>query len=174
MGSKPSWVEFDFGPAPSEAPGADAPCGCLAPLALAGHFPEGPFELGTDPQSMFFGAVTLARSGTYTYQVGWCPACGGRLGRYRPELVAAHARFREAAAGLAGVDDLRTIDAVEAFCATRGITEVLDESDYHRTWVDRGASLQVSSGWDPDHERAYTRCRFFPGAALIADPYAET
>jgi hypothetical protein len=154
----------------TKPPGASKPCNCLTFLELLFAFPEGPFAEGFDSFSGPGGSgVTV---GHQTHEWGWCPGCGGRLGKYRPELKDAYRRFQAADEGPYAVLDGRheTIDAVHAVCARLGAGET-GSSNYHVEFRDETASLEVSACWDPDHECVYVRRSFSPDPALLADPF---
>lgn len=149
-----------------QAPGTSAPCDCFAFLELLVDHPDGPFT------EIFAHWLS---SGGYGVKVGhllipwpWCPACGGKLGMYRPELVEAHRRYRAACAGpyaalLRGRQDPADFRAA---CEQLGATTLSTDS-MCSSFLDGSASLSIRLQWDPDHDCWYSHAEFAPDASLL-------
>lgn len=154
----------------SNPPGAHAPCHCFTFLELLADYPEGPF---TDIFASFDSAGGYGVKRGYTLaRWRWCPGCGGKLGKYRPELEEAHRRYRAALVGpyaplLAGRQDPA---AFRAACEAQGAHLVSDES-MGCEYLDASASLRLGAQWDPDHDCWYSHARFAPDEELRKDPF---
>ena len=154
----------------SDPPGTSAPCRCFTFLELLEDYPEGPF---TDIFASFDSAGGYGvKAGYMLARWPWCPGCGGKLGKYRPELVEARARYRAAvlcpyASLLAGRQDPTVFRAA---CEAQGARALTLEP----MWVelhDASASLRVGAQWDPDHDCWYSYARFVPDAELLSQPF---
>jgi hypothetical protein len=154
----------------SDPPGTSAPCRCFTLLELLEDYPEGPF---TEVFASFDSAGGYGvKAGYLLTRWRWCPGCGGQLGKYRPELVLARARYHAAVRGpyaslLHGRQDPK---AFRAGCLANGARVVTDDAmsiELH----DTDASLIIGAQWDPDHDCWYSYARFAPDEALSALPF---
>jgi hypothetical protein len=148
-------------------PGHDAPpCRCFYALERALGEPDGPFRIDLrEPSWLGHAEVTLAG-----VQLRYCPRCGGRLAAFRPEVIAAHARYRTAREGYVFLQGKLDYDVAGPLCLACGC--VLDvQGDMQRTWVDPKNHLRVVIQWDPDHDCLYGHCEFLPGPELLASPF---
>ena len=46
-------------------------------------------------------------------------------------------------------------------------------SDYHRDYVNGPKHIEVSAGWDPDHEHVHVTARFHPVKAIVKQPFRD-
>ena len=150
----------------AKPPGTNRPCNCLTYLLLLDAFPDGPFAESFIPSGG--SGVTI---GHMHVDWPWCPGCGGRLGKFSPELKAALAAYRAAEAGpYEALGGRHTMEEVRALCSQLGAHEI-DSGPYHADFWDRSASLLVRAGWDPDHETIYARLEFSPHRRLLRAPF---
>jgi hypothetical protein len=162
----PHWLLYA-----DHVPGYDAgPCRCFYVLENALEEPEGLFRLDLrNPDWLGYGTVSLAGE----VQLLYCPKCGGRCAAWRPEAIAAHARYREARKAYAFLAGKQDYDAVHAACTARGAA-LESESDLSRTWICAGDHIAIHVQWDSDHDGLYGHCTFAPGAELLARPFVAT
>lgn len=151
-----------------------APCRCFFPLVVALEEPRGALRIDQrEPGAFLSGRVSLQVTPDAGFGLRHCPNCGGKVGGYRPEAFEAYARFRAARARYEGLRDRSLHDELEELVRQNGATVVVDESQYHTTWRDPVNDLEVTSCYDPDHERHYGTTKFSPSAALAAAPFLE-
>jgi hypothetical protein len=156
----------------SDPPGTSAICRCFTLLELLEDYPEGPF---TDIFASFDSAGgygVQAKDGYTLKRWPWCPGCGGKLGKYRPELVEARSRYHAAVTGpyaplLKGRQDPA---AFRAGCEGQGARVVTDQ-DMWLELHDAAASLRVGAQWDPDHDCWYSYGTFAPREELLQRPF---
>jgi hypothetical protein len=139
-------------------------------LDLIADFPDGPFcEV---PESFVGGSGYGVKKGYTVRAFGWCPACGGRLGRYRPELVAAYRAHCAAADGkyaalLKGKQDLARW---RSECQQLGAT-LFSEGDMQVVFVEPATWTQLVALWDYDHDCWYASAEFVPRPEWVLKPF---
>jgi hypothetical protein len=84
----------------SDASAAPSSCACFYALELLASFPEGPFAIV--PESFAGPGGYGIERGAFLRPMDWCPSCGGRLRRFRPEIEEAFRLYREAITGAYG------------------------------------------------------------------------
>ncbi len=144
----------------ADCPGARASCVCLFLLRLDTQGEA----LSTDDRGSWIGL------GYTRWRARWCPSCGGRVGVFRPELVAAWRRFLAARARHAGALDLRDREDVAAYCLANGFG-TLEGEGYVAAARSGDDCAELGCAWDPDHERWYPWLSFDPPAGLARDPF---
>ena len=152
----------------AKPPGTQRTCNCLTFLELLSAFPDGPFAESFLPDG---GSGVLI--GYMHVDWPWCPGCGGRWGKFSPELKAAQTAFQTAAAGpYKAVVAVDTMEEVRALCSQLGALET-DSGPYHAEFWERSASLPEYAGWDPEHERIYSKLSFSPQLRLLRSPFVS-
>ncbi len=146
--------------AATDCPGARAHCRCLLLL----RFVTGTDALGTDEHGSWVGF------GHTRWRLRWCPSCGGQVGVFRPELVAAWSRFLAARERHGPALELRDREAVAAYCAANGFG-ALEGEGYSAAGRSAEDCAQLGCAWDPDHERWYPWLAFAPPDDLARDPF---
>jgi len=149
----------------SGPPRATEPCRCLFLLEAALSGDEGAVLDERNPDWIGHGEVTLAG-----HQMRYCPKCGGRVGRHRPELIASMRTFI-ASRPRYGASSADSFEAFEELCDGWGL--IVDGSGYQREATDRQRCITLTAAWDPDHERVYITSRFAAPSDLLAAPYRE-
>lgn len=160
-------------PDPDKCPGTSKRCTCFTFLQIMHDHKDGPFtEIFAHFQSAGGYGVQDAVSKYTVIRWHWCPMCGGRLGKYRPELAEAYRLYREALAGpyaplLSGRQDR------EAFRteAERIGASVERDEEYMIVLRDRRRSIEVTASWDPDHDCWYGSAEFSPEEKWKRDPF---
>ena len=157
----------------SKLPGASKRCTCYTFLQLLHDHPNGPFtDIFSDWRSAGGYGVCDAVQSNFVIRWHWCPMCGGRLGKYRPELADAYRRYRTALAGvyaplLSGRQDREAFQrAAEAAGAA-----VVRDSGYQLELRDAAAAISLTVSWDPDHDCHYGFAEFSPEEKWQQDPF---
>ena len=145
-----------------DCPGARARCGCLFLLRSIG--PAASEALSTDDSGSWLGL------GYTRWRARWCPSCGGRVGTFRPELLAAWRTFLSARERHDGALGLREREELAAYCAANGFG-LLDGAGYSASATSSADCAELGCSWDPDHERWYPWLWFAPPARLLRDPF---